>query len=132
MDCEYCSLLYGNIPTRYPEMFRKALGYLEQNKDCDAVMSMQNVGKFNPDWMFDYNANVIPRRKETHFRRQALPQKMIHDGHTLIFRIDSFYKKFKGLIAYNKEYKYSIFGNKIKPLITDNIIIDVDSKKIWR
>jgi CMP-N-acetylneuraminic acid synthetase len=128
-DCVYCSLLYGNIPTRYPEIFYQGLRYLEKNKDYDAVMSMQNVGKFHPDWVFDYNENIIPERKETHFRRQALSQKMIHDGHTLIFRIEQFWKKFKGLVTYNKEYKYSVFGDKIKPLITDRIIVDIDSKK---
>ncbi len=128
-DCEYCSLIYGNIPTRYPEIFHNALLYLEENKDYDAVISMQNVGKFHPDWMFDYNETIVPKRVETHFRRQALSPKMIHDGHTLIFRIEEFYKKCKGLITYNNEYKYSIFGNKIKPLITENIIVDIDSEK---
>lgn len=128
-DCDYCSIVYGNIPTRYPEIFHKAIGYLEEKRGCDAVVSMQNVGKLNPEWMFDYNEEILPRQKGTEYRRQALPQKMIHDGHTLIFRSEKFYKKFKGKIPYSKEYRYSIFGNKIKPLITDKIIIDIDSDK---
>ena len=126
---QYCSLVYGNIPTRYPEIFHEWIRHLELNTEYDATISMQNVEKFHPDWMFDYNNEVIPRKKETHYRRQGLSQKMIHDGHTLIFNIDKFYKKYKDQIAYDKSYRYSIYGDKIKPLINDKAIVDIDTKK---
>jgi CMP-N,N'-diacetyllegionaminic acid synthase len=128
-NCEYCSLVYGNIPIRYPRLFYEALNSLQGNKDYDAVFSMQNVEKFHPEWMFDYNEDVLPREVECHYRRQSLPQRMIHDGHTLIFKKDEFCKRYNGKLSYNKEYKYSIFGSKIKPLINDEIIVDIDTRK---
>ena len=127
-DMEYCSLVYGNIPIRYEYLFQKALSFLKENKDYDAIISMQNVEKYHPEWMFDYNEEILPARKEKHYRRQMLPQKMIHDGHTLLFRSDKFMEKYKGHISYDKEDIYSSFGDKIKPFINDEVIIDIDSR----
>ncbi len=126
---DYCSLVYGNIPTRYPHLFHKALHFLENNHDYDAVVSMQNVEKFHPEWMFDLNDCVLPRKRETSHRRQGLAPKMIHDGHTLVFKINEFYGRCKGLIKYDKRCMYSIFGAKIKPRINNEIIIDIDTEK---
>jgi len=126
---EYCSLVYGNIPTRSPKLFHEAINFLQENGNYDAVVSMQNVEKFHPDWMFDYNEEVLPLEKESHYRRQSLPQKMIHDGHTFIFRKEDFYGRYNGSLMYNKENKYSIFGSNIKPLINNEIIVDIDTKK---
>ncbi len=128
-DCEYCSLVYGNIPTRYPNLFHDALNVLQENKDYDAVISMQNVEKFHPEWMFDYNEKVLPLVTESHYRRQSLPKKMIHDGHTLIFKKDEFSKRYRGELPYDKKKRYSIFGTKSKPLINDEVIVDIDTKK---
>jgi CMP-N-acetylneuraminic acid synthetase len=128
-DCEYCSLVYGNIPTRYPDLFYEALNFLQENKDYDAVISMQNVEKFHPEWMFDYNEKVLPLVEESHYRRQSLSQKMIHDGHTLIFNKDKFFRKYRGKLPYDKKKRYSIFGAKFKPLINDEVIVDIDTKK---
>ncbi len=126
---EYCSLVYGNIPTRYPDLFYEALDFLQENKDYDAVISMQNVEKFHPEWMFDYNEKVLPLVTESHYRRQALPQKMIHDGHTLIFKKDEFLRRYREELPYDKKRRYSIFGAKFKPLINDEVIVDIDTKK---
>ena len=128
-ECEYCSLVYGNIPTRYPDLLHEALNFLQKNEDYDAVVSMQNVEKFHPDWMFDFNEDVLPLKEESHYRRQSLPQKMNHDGHTLVFRKDDFYNRYNGKLPYNKEYRYSIFGSHIKPLINNEIIVDIDTRK---
>lgn len=128
-DMQFCSLVYGNIPMRYPAMFYEALRFLERNKDYDAVISMQNVEKFHPEWMFDFNDEVLPKEKGTHYRRQMLSQKMIHDGHTLIFKSEEFRKRYQGVIPYDREYRYSIYGVKIRPLITNEIIIDIDTEK---
>ena len=128
-DCEYCSLVYGNIPTRYQNLLHEALNFLQKNKDYDAAISMQNVEKFHPEWMFDYNEEVLPLETECHYRRQSLPQKMIHDGHTIVFKKDKFYNRYNGRLPYNKEYRYSIFGSKVKPLINNEIIVDIDTKK---
>jgi CMP-N-acetylneuraminic acid synthetase len=124
-----CSLVYGNIPTRYSGIFFEALGFLNANKDFDAAISMQNAEKYHPAWMFDFNDEVLPKEKETHYKRQMLPQKMIHDGHTLIFKSKKFINKYKGLISYDTEYKYSVYGDRIKPIINDKVIIDIDTKK---
>lgn len=126
---QLCSLVYGNIPVRHPSLFHDAKSFLEENEDYDAVISMQNVEKFHPGWMFDLNEDVIPREKGLLYRRQDLPQKMIHDGHTLVFQSESFYKRYKGILEYNMEYRYAIFGSKIKPLLNNEIIIDIDTEK---
>ena len=128
-DYEYCSLVYGNLPTRYPDLFCEALNFLQNNKDYDTVISMQNVEKFHPEWIFDYNENVLPLVTESHYRRQSLSQKMIHDGHTLIFKKDEFLRRYRGELLYDKEKRYSIFGTKIKPLINEEVIADIDTKK---
>jgi len=128
-DCEYCSLVYGNILTRYPEIFHRALSFLEENNDYDAVISMQNVEKFHPDWMFDLNDEVLPKVKEAHYRRQMLSHKMIHDGHTLLFRKDNFLNRYKGVLPYEKGYMCSIYGSKIRPLINNEVIVDIDTGK---
>ncbi len=93
------------------------------------MISMQNVEKFHPEWMFDYNETILPLATEINYRRQSLPQKMIHDGHTLIFRKNAFLRKYRGELPYNKRKKYSIFGTKFKPLINDEAITDIDTKK---
>ncbi len=128
-DCECCSLVYGNIPIRYSNLFHEALNFLQKYKDYDAVISMQNVEKYHPEWMFDYNEDVLPLEKESHYRRQSLPQKMIHDGHTLIFRKDEFHSRYNGRLPYNKEHLYSIFGSNLKPLINNETIVDIDTRK---
>ena len=127
--CEYCSLVYGNIPTRYPDLFHEALNFLKRNKDYDAVISMQNVEKFHPVWMLDYNEEVLPHKIESSYRRQSLPQKMIHDGHTLVFNKDKFYNRYNRKLPYSKEYMYSIFGSKVKPLVNNEVIVDIDARK---
>lgn len=127
--CRYCSLVYGNIPTRYADLFRRALEFLEMNEDYGAVLSFQNVEKFHPGWMLDFNSDLLPRVKEAHYRRQMLPQKMIHDGHTLIFKIDGFLNRYKGLAPHDRGYLYSIFGARIKPLMNDKLIVDIDTAR---
>lgn len=128
-DADYCSLVYGNIPTRYPEIFHRAIKFLEVHTDYSATISMQNVEKFHPEWMFDYNNEILPKKVGIHYRRQVLPQKMIHDGHTLVFKIAEFLERYKKLITYDSKFKYSIYGNKIKPLINNEVIIDIDTAK---
>jgi CMP-N-acetylneuraminic acid synthetase len=128
-NCQLCSLVYGNIPTRHPPLFHKAIQFLKKNEDFDGVISMQNVEKFHPDWMFDYDDEILPREKTCNYRRQMLPQKMIPDGHTFVFRAKNFADRYSGMVSYDTTFKYSIFGDKIKPLINDRVIIDIDTKK---
>src|SRR3989338_153397 len=90
---------------------------------------MQKVGKFHPEWMFDYDTKVLPNMDGTNYRRQMLSEKIIHDGHTLIFRIDGFLKRCDGSLPYNYKGMYSIFGDKIKPLINDELIVDIDTER---
>lgn len=125
---QYCSLVYGNIPTRYPALFYKAINFLKEDDTYEAVISVQDVGKFHPEWMFDYNADLVPKVKENSYRRQALSPKMIHDGHTFIFKIGAFLNRYNGLLSYDDSL-YSIFGNRIKPLINDEPIVDIDTEK---
>jgi CMP-N-acetylneuraminic acid synthetase len=90
---------------------------------------MQKVEKFHPAWMFDLNEETLPKERESHYRRQMLPQKMIHDGHTLIFRKDEFYSRYMGKLPYDKQCRYAIYGTKIKPLINNEVIVDIDVEK---
>jgi len=121
--------VYGNIPTRYPDLFYKSLEFLEMHGDYDMVISMQNVEKYHPFWMYDYNEVILPRKPGVPYRRQMLPQKMTHDGHTFIFKIKEFIERYKGLVDYNKEYSRSIYGDKIKPMINNEVIIDIDTER---
>lgn len=128
-NADWCSLVYGNIPTRYPRLFHEAMAFLQSHDEYDSVLSMQNVEKFHPAWMFDYNSDAVPREKEQHYRRQLLPQKMIHDGHTVLFKSSDFIERYAGRKAYDNGILYSIFGNTIKPLMNDEVIIDIDTQR---
>jgi len=127
-DFEYISLLYGNIPTRYPEEFFKAYRFLLENKDYDCVFSMQNVEKFNPGWMFELDKNILPTKKNKGYRRQDLRQFMIHDGHTVLFRTRHFLQFFTKTNS-KENIMYEAFGKKIKPMLNDKLIIDVDTQR---
>lgn len=128
-DCQLCSLVYGNIPTRYPEIFHQGLDFLGDGADYDAALSMQNVEKFHPAWMFDYDEDFLPREPFIHYRRQMLPPKMIHDGHTLIFKVDRFLARYTGAEQYDSSVKYANFGDRIKPILNNKVIIDIDTEK---
>ena len=126
-DFDYISLLYGNIPIRYPEEFLKAYNFLLENKDYDCVLSMQNVEKFNPAWMFEMTKNILPVKKSEGYRRQDLKQLMIHDGHTILFRTKHFLEFMKRNSKQN--IMFEAFGKKIKPLLNDKLIIDIDTER---
>ncbi len=128
-DCQLCSLVYGSIPTRYPQLLHDAVDFLAQHPDYEAVLSMENVEKYHPAWMFDYHEDVLPHVTEVSYRRQGLPQKMTHIGHTFLFRRQEFYERYTGIRPYDKSFLYSIFGTKIKPMLTDKLIIDIDTAK---
>lgn len=124
-DFEYISLLYGNIPTRYPDVFMQAYRFLEQHDDYDAVLSMQNVEKYNPAWMFEFDTKQLPHRDFQGYRRQDLRQYMIHDGHTILFRAAYFLSFIRS--GTETSFLYEPFGKKIKPMITNRVVIDVDT-----
>lgn len=129
-DFEYISLLYGNCPIRYPEEFLKAYRFLQDNKDYDAVLSMQNVGKFNPAWMFELTEALLPVKKSKGYRRQDLKQLMIHDGHTVLFRTKHFLEFMESSSKQN--IMYQAFGKKIRPMLNDRLVIDIDTEKDLR
>lgn len=126
-DFEYISLLYGNIPTRYSEELLKAYKFLLKHEDYDCVLSMQNVGKHNPSWMFELNEDILPSKKNEGYRRQDLRQLMIHDGHTILFRTRHFLEFMKTNSKGN--IMYEAFGKKIKPMLNNKLIIDIDGEK---
>jgi len=126
-DFDYISLLYGNNPLRYPEEFLKAYGFLQENKDYDAVLSMQNVEKFNPAWIFELDEDVLPAKRSEGYRRQDLKQFMIHDGHTILFRTKHFLEFMES--NYTQNIMYQAIGKKIKPMLNDRLIIDIDAEK---
>ena len=126
-DFDYVSLLYGNIPIRYPEEFLRAYNFLLENKDYGCVLSMQNVEKFNPAWMFELDEDVLPVKKSEGYKRQDLKQLMIHDGHTILFRNKHFLEFMKR--NSKQSIMYEAFGKKIKPMLNDKLIIDIDMER---
>jgi CMP-N-acetylneuraminic acid synthetase len=126
---DYISLLYGNVPTRYPQEFLKAYDFLKKNEDYDAVISVQKVEKYNPSWMFELDEEILPAKKCAEYRRQDLRQYMIHDGHTILFRGKHFLEFMNGESLEKKKGLYDAFGKRIKPMLNDRLIVDVDAKK---
>ncbi len=126
---DFISLLYGNIPTRYKQEFLRAYNFLLNNKDYQAVLSVQNVEKYNPSWVLPLNEEILPMKKSKGYRRQDLKQLMIHDGHTILFRTKHFleFMEKKGLTQ--KKGSYDAFGEKIKPMLNERVIIDIDTEK---
>jgi CMP-N-acetylneuraminic acid synthetase len=88
---------------------------------------MQNVEKFNPAWMFELNEDVLPAKKNEDYRRQDLRPLMIHDGHTILFRT----KYFIEFMESDSEHSimYQAFGKKIKPMLNDRLVVDIDTIK---
>lgn len=126
-DFDFISLLYGNIPIRYPEEFLKAYNFLLRNKDYDCTLSMENVEKFNPASMFELNKNVLHTKKSEGYRRQDLKQLMIHDGHTTLFRTKHFLDYMKR--NFRQNIMYESFGKKIKPMLNDKLVVDIDTER---
>lgn len=124
---DYISLLYGNIPTRYPNEFLKAYNFLKEHKDYDAVISMQNVEKNNPAWMFELNEEILPTKREEGYRRQDLKQFMGPDGHTIVFRTRHFLEFMEKHLPVT--VMYEDFGNRIKPMLNNELIIDIDTER---
>lgn len=127
-SCDYISLVYGNMITRYTDLIYDPLIYLNKNKDVDSVFSFQTTEKYNPAWMIPITDGLLSKDwKTTGYRRQDLPQLMIPDGHTQLLRPDHFTKFMK-----TKKYNgimYEAFGSNIKPWIHDKLIIDIDTRK---
>ena len=126
-DFDYISLLYGNIPTRYPAEFLKAYNFLVGHKDYDCVLSMQKVGKFHPSWMFELDEDVLPAKKSEGYRRQELKQLMIHDGHTILFRAKHFLESMERDVK--EDIMYEFLGRKIKPLLSNALVVDIDTER---
>lgn len=126
---DYISLLYGNVPTRYKQEFLRAYNFLINNKDYQAVLSVQNVEKYNPSWMFPLNEEILPIKRYEGYRRQDLKQFMIHDGHTILFRTKNFLEFMGKRGLTQKKGLYDAFGKKIKPMLNEIIIIDIDTEK---
>lgn len=124
---KYISLLYGNIPTRYSDEFLKAFDFLEKNSNYDAVLSMQNVEKFNPAWMFEIDKDALPEKSEQGYRRQDLKQYMIHDGHTVLIKSNYFIEFMKK--GEPEKIMLEAFGKTIKPMLNNKLIIDIDTEK---
>lgn len=129
LSFKYISLLYGNVPTRYPQEFLKAYNFLRNNREYDAALSMQNVEKYNPSSMFPLNKYILPAKKNKGYRRQDLKQYMIHDSHTVLFRTEHFLEFMRKKKLIQKKGLYDAFGKKIKPLLNEKLCIEVDTKK---
>jgi len=122
-DYNYISLLYANIPTRYEEIFNKSM---ELIKDYDCVMSFRKVEHENPEVVFPYTDDILPMMISKEYMSQKRNNYMVHDGHTILFNT----KKFKEYMQQEHKgpnYLYRQFGCKIKPLIHDNIVLDIDN-----
>ncbi len=126
-DFDFISLLLGNVPTRYPQEFLNAYEFLLEHQEYDCVLSMQNVEKFNPAWMYELDKDMLPMTRSTVYRRQDLKQHMIPDGHTILFRSARFIE----FMQKNPKtsYMFEPFGDRIKPWLNNEVIIDIDTEK---
>ena len=77
--------------------------------------------------MFELNEEIIPRKKDSGYRRQDLPQFMIPDGHITLFRTHYFIKFMKNKHPIN--YRYETLGRKIRPMLHNKLIIDIDTER---
>jgi CMP-N-acetylneuraminic acid synthetase len=123
-EYSYISLLYADAPTRYVEEFKKAYDFLEVNEDYDCAMSFKEVNE-HPEYMYIYNETVLNKLKTKLYRRQDIKKHMIHDGHTILMR----YNYFKQFMKKGKEpsYLYEQFGSKIKPIIMENLMMQINN-----
>ena len=126
-EFKYISLLYGNIPTRYSDEFLRAFEFLENNPEYDAVLSMQNVEKYNPAWMFELEKDALPVKGQQGYRRQDLKQYMIHDGHTILAKSSYFMDFMKK--GRSRKILFEAFGKTIKPMLNNRLIIDIDTER---
>lgn len=125
---DYVVLLMGNIPLRHNKLLKKSIAILDAEPDTDAVITFKKVEKYNPNWMTDLTEDYLPNTwLEEGYRRQDVKQKMIHDGHTCVFRYNYHvnFVKDHGLDYKGKMYEF--FGNKIKPLVHNEPVIDIDT-----
>ncbi len=122
-DYKYVSLLYANLPTRYISEFIRAHTFLEKNVEYDCVMSMKKMNHLNPEFMFEFNEDILPKLKTKIYRWQDVNKYMTHDAHTILFRYES-------LNTDNEpQYLYEQFGKKIKPMFHTNIVVDIDTQE---
>lgn len=129
---DYISLLYGNIPIRYRELFCEPILFLENNPAFNGVLTFQRVEKYNPAWMTELTEKRLPEWREEAYRRQDLRQYMIHDGHTCIARADFFTESMrKGRDIRGQMYR-NWGGTSIKPWLHDKLVIDIDSERDYR
>lgn len=123
-EYKYISLLYGDVTTRYIHEFIKAHDFLENNEDYDCVMSFRS-SKVNPIFMYIMNDKVLEKNKTSHYRRQDINEYMVHNGHTILFKPQHFIEFMdKGR---EPEYLYEQFGDKIKPMISNELITSIDN-----
>jgi CMP-N-acetylneuraminic acid synthetase len=128
-EYKYISLLYADAPTRYTQEFKKAYDFLEANDDYDCAMSFKKVNE-QPEYMYEYNESELYGFKTNSYRRQDIPKYMIHDGHTILFRYD-YFKKFMEM-GRKPSYLYEQFGSKIKPIILENLMSQINDMYEFR
>jgi CMP-N-acetylneuraminic acid synthetase len=128
-NCDYISLLYGNIPTRHSELFLGPIAHLEKNLDVDAVLTFHPVEKFHPAWMAELRNDRLPSMPGGGYRRQDLKPYMIHDGHTIISRRSYFCDHWPPRNLQEGGEIYAAFGSVIKPWLHDRLIVDIDTER---
>jgi len=98
---------------------------IRRNKDLSSDDIQIEDVIYDVYWMFEYNDEIL-LDKNAPYRRQNLKRYMIHDGHTILFRIEPFIEYMK---KRRNDSLYCMFGKKIKPMINDKLIIDIDTYK---
>lgn len=124
---DYISIVTADTPIRYPSEFLRAYEFLEMKKNYDCAISMQKVGRYNPDWMFDIDENRLHNKEEYSYQKQGLSSKMKHDGHTLLFKSKYFLEYMKHI--HDFKYLYESYGKIIKPLINNKLVIEIDTEQ---
>jgi len=128
-EYDYVIILLGNIPVRHNHLLAQSLDILDSENETDCVITFKPVEKYNPSWMTEVTEGYLPDTwVEGGYRRQDLKQQMIHDGHTAVFRY-KYHMDFVEKNGWNYRGKmYEFLGNKIRPIVHKETIIDIDVK----
>lgn len=122
---DYIVLLYANIPVRPEGVVDKAIDLMLES-GSDSVLSISDVGKFHPYWLFqmDENQGIKKYIPNNIFRRQDLPPLYSIDGAVSVLKRDVV------MNAAGSDNPHAFWGNNIRGMVLhSHETIDIDSMR---
>ena len=114
------ALLRPTTPIRSPECIDEAIGLLERNDSCSAVVSVTLAEECPYKWMILDNGYLVSpfselKPDDVGLPRQSFPKVLIPDGYIDVLRTD---------LILNKKLAY---GDSAIPYYTPEITVDIDT-----